>query len=143
MSAKSFFALSVSLLFYTILACCKVTSNSDVKFDKVKWDSVGDLQSHPWREDMLNDLITHHQIKGLTYKQLIDSLGEPLSNLEDSGYLPHDSIYYDIVVNYEHHDHKSATYHPQSGTYLAVSFNKDSVAIGFEVVKWKNSLANE
>ena len=123
--------------FTRLVACNNITSDNTV------WDSVSNLYSHPWREAMLNDLVTNHQIKGLTYKQLTDSLGQPLSNLEDSGYLLHDSIYYDIVVNYGHHDPKSATYHPQAGTYLAVSFNKDSVAIGFEVVKWKNSLANE
>jgi len=131
MSTKSFFALSVSLLLYTLLACCNVTSNNEMKFDKVKWDSVGDLRSYPSRQDMFKDLITHHQIKGLTYNQIIDSLGEP-ENYQDKG----DSLVYDIVVNYGYLD-------PKSGTYLAIGFNKDSITTGFRVVQWKNRHANE
>ncbi|MFB9843486.1 hypothetical protein [Mucilaginibacter ginsenosidivorans] len=80
---------------------------------------------------MLIDLIKHHQIKGLAYKQVIDSLGEP-ENYQDKG----DSIIYDIVVDYGYLD-------PKSGTYLAIGFNKDSIATGYKVMKWKNRHANE
>jgi len=80
---------------------------------------------------MLNDLITHHQIKGLNYKQLIDSLGQP-DNYQEIG----DSIRYDIEVNYGYLD-------PKSGRYLAIGFNKDSISTGFKVVEWKNRHANE
>ena len=103
----------------------------NIKFDKVKWDSVGDLESYPYRERMLKDLIAHHQIKGLTHKQVLDSLGQP-ENYQDIG----DSIRYDIVVNFGYLD-------PKSGKYLAIGFNKDSIATGFKVVEWKNRHANE
>jgi hypothetical protein len=104
---------------------------TNIKFDKVKWDSVGDLHSYRYREAILNDLIAHHQIKGLTYKQIIDSLGQP----ENYGAMG-DSIRYDIVVDYGYLD-------PKSGRYLAIGFNKDSIATGFKVVEWKNRHANE
>ncbi len=128
---KSFLAFCVSLLLLPCLACHSNTTVDNVKFDKAKWDSVGDLMSFPLREAMLNDLITHHQIKGLTYRRLIDWLGEP-ANYTDMD----DSIRYDIVVNYGYLD-------PKSGTYLAIGFNKDSIATGFKVVHWQNRHANE
>ena len=112
------------------IGCNNLTHNG-VKFNKSQWDSIGDLHSHPNREDMLEDLIEHHKIKGLTYHQLIDSLGQP-ENYGDTK----DSIYYDIVVNYGYLD-------PKSGKYLAIGFNKDSIATGFKVVEWKNRHANE
>ena len=113
-----------------IIGCNNITYNS-VKFNRSQWDSTGDLRSHPNREDMLEDLIKHHKIKGLTYHQLIDSLGQP-GNYGDTK----DSIYYDIIVNYGYLD-------PKSGKYLAIGFNKDSIATGFRVVEWKNRHANE
>ncbi|HTK21590.1 MAG TPA: hypothetical protein VL442_18855 [Mucilaginibacter sp.] len=131
MRPKSFVNFSISAIFYTLLVCCNVADINNRKFEKAKWDSVEDLRSYPYREDMLKDLITHHKIKGLTRKQLIDSIGEP-ENYENPG----DSIYYDIVVNYGYLD-------PKSGTYLAIGFNKDSIATGFKVVEWKNRHANE
>ena len=105
--------------------------SSNQKFNKAQWDSSADFDSHPNRENMLNDLIQHHKIKGLTCRQLIDSLGAP-TNYQNSK----DSIYYDIVTNYGYLD-------PKSGTYLAIAFNKDSIITGFKVVYWKNRHANE
>ena len=112
-----------------LLGCNDIVN---IKYDKVKWDSVGDLRSYPYRERMLKDLTTHHQLRGLTYKQLIDSLGQPDNYYQDLD----DSIRYDIVVDYGYLD-------PKSGTYLAIGFNKDTMATGFKVVKWKNRHANE
>jgi hypothetical protein len=110
---------------------CNDITRKHAKFNKVQWDSIGDLHSFPNREDMLKDLVEHHQIKGLSYHQLIDSLGEP-ENYGDAK----DSIRYDIVVNYGYLD-------PKSGTYLSIGLNKDSIATGFKIVEWKNRHANE
>jgi hypothetical protein len=121
----------ITLVSFPVFTGCNNIRFTDVKFDKTQWNEVGDLQSHTNREDMLNDLIEHHKIKGLTYHQLIDSLGQP-ANYEDTT----DSIYYDIVVNYGYLD-------PKSGKYLAIGFNKDSIVTGFKVVEWKNRHANE
>ncbi|MFI5136911.1 MAG: hypothetical protein ACHQIM_03730 [Sphingobacteriales bacterium] len=131
MRFKSIPVSIVALTGFTILIGCNNITQSGIKFNKSQWDSIGDIQSHPNREIMLEDLIEHHKIKGLTYHELIDSLGEP----ENYGHTK-DSIYYDIVVNYGYLD-------PKSGKYLAVGFNKDSIATGFKVVEWKNRHANE
>jgi len=114
-----------------ILVGCNDISRNNIKFDRGKWDSLGDLRSYPYREQMLNDLIAHHQIKGLTYNQVMDSLGQT-DNYDDIG----DSLRYDIVVNYGYLD-------PKSGKYLIIGFNKDSIATSFKVVEWKNRHANE
>jgi hypothetical protein len=114
-----------------LLVGCNDISRNNIKFDKAKWDSLGDLRSYSYREQMWNDLIAHHQIKGLTYKQVIDSLGQT-ENYQDIG----DSLRYDIVADFGDLD-------PKSGKYLIIGFNKDSTVTGFKVVEWKNRHANE
>jgi hypothetical protein len=131
MKFKSFPVTFAVLAILTLLIECNNITYSGVKFNKGEWGSIGDLHSHPYREDMIADLIEHHQIKGLIYHQLIDSLGQP-ENYGDTK----DSIYYDIIINYGYLD-------PKSGKYLAIGFNKDSMATGFKVVEWKNRHANE
>jgi hypothetical protein len=37
----------------------------------------GDLGIYPNRDAMLKDLTTHHKLKGLSYKQLVETIGEP------------------------------------------------------------------
>lgn len=131
MKLKPFPVIVTVLMSSILILGCNNIINNDIKFNKTKWESVGDLESYPYREDMLSDLIQHHKIKGLTYRQLIDSLGEP----ENYGDLK-DSVRYDIIVNYGYLD-------PKSGKYLAIGFNKDSITTGFKVVEWKNRHANE
>jgi hypothetical protein len=131
MKLRPITASVIALSITTLQFGCNDIKDRSLKFDKAKWDSTGDLQSHPCREDMLNDLIEHHKIKGLTCSQLVDSLGEPANFGNDK-----DSIYYEIVVNYGFLD-------PKSGKYLAIGFNQDSIATGFKVVEWKNRHVNE
>ncbi|TWJ02377.1 hypothetical protein JN11_01349 [Mucilaginibacter frigoritolerans] len=110
------------------VACNSIVKNE--KFDKSKWTAKDDWD-YPERDAVLNDLISHHQLKGLTYQQLIDSLGEP-ANYGNKD----DSVYYDIITNYGYLD-------PKSGKYLVLPFNKDSVVTGFKVVEWHNRHVNE
>lgn len=114
-----------------VLTGCNDAGHNAVRFNKAQWDSIGDLRSHPNRADMLEDLIKHHKIKGLTYHQIVDSLGQP-ENYGDTK----DSIRYDIIVEYGYLD-------PKSGKYLSIGFDKDSMATGFNIVEWKNRHANE
>lgn len=131
MKVRSVFTGTLSIICLVILMGCDYKGTFATPFNKAQWDSMDDVNSFPLRQAMLKDLTEHHKIKGLTYHQLIDSLGEP-ANYGDNK----DSIYYDIVINYGYLD-------PKSGEYLTIGFNKDSVATGFKIVDWKNRHANE
>ena len=61
----------------TIFTLLVVACNQTQKFDKSAWKERGDLNIYPNRDKMLEDLMNHHQLKGLTYKQVIELLGEP------------------------------------------------------------------
>jgi hypothetical protein len=81
--------LAISLL--SILSC-----NQNRNFDKSAWGEKGDLGIYPNRDEMLKDLMNNHQLKGLTYRQLVDLLGEP-ENYSDA---EPNVAYYNVVTDY-------------------------------------------
>jgi len=111
-----------------IISCNSIEKKE--KFYKSEWIDKDDMD-YPMRDAILSDLVSNHKLKGLTYKQLIDSLGEP-SNYGNND----DSVYYDVVVNYGYLD-------PKSGKYLVLHLDKDSVVESFKVVEWHNRHNNE
>ena len=54
------------------------------KFDKTKW-RIKDATDYPYRDKMLNNLITNEKLKGLKKEEVIDLLGRP--DRIDSSYL--------------------------------------------------------
>ena len=94
------------------------------KFDKARWDSKEDWD-YPYREAMVGDLIAHHHLKGLSYKQLIDSLGTPESLTDIDG------IYYQITMDF------GSDIDPVHTKYLVFKLKKDSVVWDFTIREWK------
>jgi hypothetical protein len=96
------------------------------KFNKATWDE-GDIGfDFPNRKYMLNDLIENHQIKGLIYKQLVDSIGEP--RMDSGSY----EAYYNIELDY------GWDIDPVYSKDLVIQLNRDSVVTGFDFKEWKN-----
>jgi outer membrane protein assembly factor BamE (lipoprotein component of BamABCDE complex) len=91
------------------------------KFDREKW-SYGDGLDYPLRDDIVADLMANHHIKGLTYRQVIDSLGSPQRR---------DSLKftYQVVDNSYNYGKKQPVHHKN----LIVYFGKDSVVTRFEL----------
>lgn len=95
-----------------------------IKFNKAGWNTKDDFD-YPNRELMVNDLVKNHQLKGLTYQQLLDSVGQlSLDTATHEGY-------YDIVIDF------GSDIDPVYTKDLVVKFNKDSVVTGFEIKEWK------
>src|ERR1035437_6521327 len=99
---------SFGLLLLLVIAGCKKPE----KFDRLKWKD-GDGIDFPYRDGMLDDLLTNHQLKGLSYRQVRGLLDIPQG--KDSL-----SIYYEIKVNRD-------TVKPVEFKNLIIYFNKDSV----------------
>ncbi|RYD72322.1 MAG: hypothetical protein EOP53_22135, partial [Sphingobacteriales bacterium] len=79
--------------FLAIVLTFLILSSCEEPFNKYRWMEDDGLGIFPNRKRMLNDLLKNHQIKGLTYKQLSDSFGQPEN--DDSF-----SVYYQIVTDY-------------------------------------------
>jgi hypothetical protein len=99
---------------------------NQTKFDKSKWIAKDDIE-YPYRKAMLRDLITNYKFKGLSYKQLIELLGEPGNIVGDSN-----AIYYPISEEYDVID-------PVHTIDLEIIFNKDSVVSDYKIYEWKKN----
>ncbi len=131
MSAGSFymklFRTIAALGLHVGIAASGLSCKLDIahsKFDKTLWNSKEDWD-YPYREAMVSDLIAHHHLKGLSCKQLIDSLGTPES-LTDT-----DGVYYQIIMDF------GSDIDPVHTKYLVFKLNKDSVVNDFTVKEWK------
>jgi len=118
---KTILIFAISTFF--ILTSC----NSDIKFDKTKWLQVDDLGQYPYRQAMLNDLTSNHKLKGLSYKQLTDLIGEQQKNLiGDSS-----EIYYSILTDY------GSDIDPVHTIALAFKLDKDSTVTEYRIDEWE------
>jgi outer membrane protein assembly factor BamE (lipoprotein component of BamABCDE complex) len=110
-------SILVGLITFTALTGC----GSGSKFDRQKW-SYGDGLEYPLRDQIVDDLMKNHHITGLTFDQVIDSLGSPQRR---------DSLKftYQILDNSFEFAQKDAIRKKN----LIVYFNKDSVAVKFEI----------
>ena len=111
MLKKSFLHAILICLSVVVLTSC----SHKQKFDRVKW-AYGDGLTYSYRDDLVDDLIKNHKLKGLTYRQAIDSLGraQGVDTLQIS-YLITDDTY--------KHGRKG----PAHKKYLILHFSKDSV----------------
>ena len=97
-------------------------------FNKAEWEEKGDLDIYPNRKAMLNDLITHYKLKGLSYKQLIDLLGKPEDYIDTEP----NTLYYNIIIDY------GMDIDPVYIKHLVFILSTDSTVKGFEIKEIKH-----
>lgn len=110
-------AVNLKLIVLTTSLLVILSCNQNRKFDNSAWREKGDLGTFPNREEMLKDLMNNHQLKGLTYKQLMELLGKPEN---DSDAEPNVACY-NIVTDY------GRDIDPVYIKNLQVKFNADSI----------------
>jgi|SRR6267154_457228 len=77
----------------TIGAILILTTSCQQKFNSEKWKTEEDLRTYPFREAMLSDIVDNKKFIGLTFRQILDSLGQPT-------YLENEQIFYSIKTDY-------------------------------------------
>jgi hypothetical protein len=118
----------VSLLSISLFLIYKLVNwySYSQKFNKAAWAVRDEGFIYYNRKYMLNDLIENHQIRGLTYKQLVESIGEP--RMDSGSY----EAYYNIELDY------GWDIDPVYSKDLVIQLNRDSVVTGFDFKEWKN-----
>jgi outer membrane protein assembly factor BamE (lipoprotein component of BamABCDE complex) len=113
----------------TILICCFLHTgcNHNIPFDKAGWTIQNDTGLYPNRDRMLDDLIKNQQLKGLTYRQLIDKIGEPEKNLTGDS----NTIYYNIITDY------GSDIDPVYNKTLAIKFDGDGIVKDLKINETK------
>lgn len=109
----------ISIILLLTLCSCQQ------KFDKKLWDEQSSEGIHLNRKSMLNDVVENHKIKGQSYNQIIEMLGDS-TGLEDN------KLYYNIITDY------GWDIDPVYSKDLIITFNRDSIATGFDVKEWKH-----
>jgi hypothetical protein len=112
------------LLCVAILPVACVRIDPHIKFDKEKWAQKEDWDYYN-RNDMVDDLMAHHRLKGLSYKSLVDSLGYP-ENMDKK-----DSLYYQVLMDF------GDDIDPVHTKYLVFKLNKDSIVTDFKMEEWQ------
>jgi hypothetical protein len=117
--------MRASLIFLAsiFLASC----NSNEKFDKAKWQEKGDLRIYTHRKSLLNDLTKNHKLTGLSYRQLINLIGEPEKDNDNEK----DIVHYDIETDYGN------DIDPIYTKTLQLKLTKDSTVESFMIKEWK------
>jgi hypothetical protein len=110
----------------TLVILLIALSSCNQKFNKKLWDERVDIQSYPNRKNIIDDLVENHKLKGLTYKQIIDSLGTPDGMVNDT-------LYYDVELDY------GRDIDPVYGKNLLIYLNTDCQVTDFKVKEWKHN----
>ena len=76
---------------------------------------------------MLNDLINNHKLKGLTYRQLTELLGQPKQNMKDDS----NAVYYNIIADFGH------DIDPIYSKTLVIKLRNDSIVADYRIDETK------
>ena len=113
------------MLFIILLASC----NSHHKFDKKGWAEQTDLPTFPNRKYMIEDLLNNYQLKGKSYRQIIELLGQPIVTPLKSERIS--EILYSVEIEFGQ-DH--ALNHTKT---LSLRFNPDTIVQEYKIIEWR------
>jgi hypothetical protein len=115
--------LLLILTFLTILTSCE----NQLKFDSGKWKEYEDLNSYPYRQLMLRDIVENNRLIGLSYQSIIDSLGQP-QNYSDKKL---NELWYMVTTKY------GTDIDPVYAKYLVLTIDNDSTVTKVDINEWK------
>ncbi|MBI3233284.1 MAG: hypothetical protein HYZ42_04475 [Bacteroidetes bacterium] len=88
---------------------------------------TNDIGQYPYRIDMFEDLIKHHQLKGLSIKQLTNLIGPFEKNYKENDY----EIIYPLLIEY------SSDIDPSNSLSLIFKLDKDSIVTQCQIFEYK------
>lgn len=120
---------STLLLILTTCFVSESCQDKNIPFNNTGWNESSDgVPCPPLRDKMLKDLLENHKLKGITYKQLIDKLGEPpICEICDPN-----SVSYEVIVKY------GFDIDPSYIKTLDFYYDKDSIITDWKINEFKH-----
>ncbi|SRR5258706_4952013 len=115
---------SFLLIFILSASSC----NPSHTFDKKKWAEHTDLINYPNRKYMLDDLLINYKLKGKSYSQIIDLLGQPVVTP-----LKIDTIS-ELLYGIEMDFGKDKTL--KYVKTLSLKFDSDTIVQDYKIIEW-------
>ena len=115
--------LFISILILSISSC-----NPGHTFDKKKWAEHTDLINYPNRKYMLDDLLKNYALKGKSYSQILDLLGQPVITPLRIDSIP--ELLYGIEMNFAK---DNTINHVKT---LSLKFNSDTIVQDYKIIEW-------
>ena len=117
----------LKLIYILTILLVTACGNQHMEFDKEKWNERDDM-FYTNREKMVTDLMKNHLKTGMTYKEVLNLLG----NSENYQNAPPNVIGYEIMVDY------GWNIDPQKGKTLYIELTNDSIVKDFKLKEWKH-----
>jgi hypothetical protein len=115
------------LIFILTLLTTLTSCENQLKFDSGKWKEYKDLDSYPYRELMLRDIVDNKRLIGLSYQSIIDSLGQP-ENYVDKRV---NELWYSVTTDY------GTDIDPVYTKHLVLTIDNDSTIRTVDIKEWK------
>ena len=96
------------------------------KFDKTKWQEVGDLMTFPNRNAMVDDVAQNYNLKGKTLNDITGLLGQPQYPLDST-----------MEIGYKIDEDYGTDIDPIYTKTLLIQFDKDTTVKNVEIKEWK------
>ena len=116
----------MKFLYFSFLTLFISSCNRSHTFDKKNWSEHTDLINYPNRKYMLDDLLKNYELKGKSYTQIIELLGQPVIIPLRTDTIS--ELLYEIEMDFG----KDKTFkHVKT---LSLKFNSDKIVQDFKII---------
>lgn len=120
------FTRHMKLIFILTILTTLTGCENQLKFDSRKWKEYRDIESYPNRQLMLRDIVENKRFIGLSYKSIIDSLGQPENYVDNET----NELWYLVTTDY------GTDIDPVYTKHLVLTIDNDSTVTTVNIKEW-------